>query len=105
MRCQMAIQEYRGNMTIIYKEGRIHTHSDGLSRWPLGNVKRSPAYDPDIAPKISIHFMEIDRKKWAPGSCTPDINHSGQEGKETYILETDSSEIHNQFFNSVIKMY
>ncbi|MBW0527752.1 hypothetical protein O181_067467 [Austropuccinia psidii MF-1] len=31
-RWQIAIQEYRGNMTIIYKEGKIHTNADGLSR-------------------------------------------------------------------------
>ncbi|MBW0543374.1 hypothetical protein O181_083089 [Austropuccinia psidii MF-1] len=29
LRWQMAIQEYRGNMTIIYKEGKIHTNADG----------------------------------------------------------------------------
>ncbi|MBW0564941.1 hypothetical protein O181_104656 [Austropuccinia psidii MF-1] len=29
MRWQIAIQEYRGNMTIIYKEGKLHTNADG----------------------------------------------------------------------------
>ncbi|MBW0566971.1 hypothetical protein O181_106686 [Austropuccinia psidii MF-1] len=68
----MAIQEYRGNMTIIYKEGKSHTNSNGLSRWPLDNVKRNSAYDPEVAAKIPIHFMEIDRTRnfrlseWAP---------------------------------------
>ncbi|MBW0465112.1 hypothetical protein O181_004827 [Austropuccinia psidii MF-1] len=28
LRWQIAIQEYRGNMTIIYKEGRSHTNAD-----------------------------------------------------------------------------
>ncbi|MBW0517844.1 hypothetical protein O181_057559 [Austropuccinia psidii MF-1] len=32
LRWQIAIQEYRGNMTIIYKEGISHTNADGLSR-------------------------------------------------------------------------
>ncbi|MBW0551961.1 hypothetical protein O181_091676 [Austropuccinia psidii MF-1] len=32
LRWQIAIQEYGGNMTIIYKEGKIHTNADGLSR-------------------------------------------------------------------------
>ncbi|MBW0545375.1 hypothetical protein O181_085090, partial [Austropuccinia psidii MF-1] len=41
---QIAIQEYRGNMTIIYKEVKSHTNADGLSRWPLDNVKSNPAY-------------------------------------------------------------
>ncbi|MBW0583631.1 hypothetical protein O181_123346, partial [Austropuccinia psidii MF-1] len=74
LRLQRAIQQYRGNMTIIYKEGKSHTNEDGLSRWPLDNVKRNPAYEPEVAAKSPIHFMKIDRRKnfrfseWAPGS-------------------------------------
>ncbi|MBW0556219.1 hypothetical protein O181_095934 [Austropuccinia psidii MF-1] len=66
-------------MTIIYKEGKSHTNSDGLVRWPLYNVKSNPANDPEVAAKIPIHFMEIDRRKnfrfseWEPGSGTPNI--------------------------------
>ncbi|MBW0480974.1 hypothetical protein O181_020689 [Austropuccinia psidii MF-1] len=63
LRWQIAIQEYRGNMSIIYTEGKSRTNSDGLSRWPLDNVKSNPAYDPEIAAKISNHVMEIDRRK------------------------------------------
>ncbi|MBW0584027.1 hypothetical protein O181_123742 [Austropuccinia psidii MF-1] len=72
LRWQITIQKYRGNMTIIYKEGRSNTNADGLSRWPLDNVKSNPAYDPEVAAKTPIHFMEIDRRKnfkfseWAP---------------------------------------
>ncbi|MBW0505214.1 hypothetical protein O181_044929 [Austropuccinia psidii MF-1] len=29
LRWQMAIQEYRGNMTLIYKEVKSHTNADG----------------------------------------------------------------------------
>ncbi|MBW0572110.1 hypothetical protein O181_111825 [Austropuccinia psidii MF-1] len=64
LRWQIAIQEYRGNMSIIYKEGKSHTNADGLSRWPLDNFKSNPAYDPEVAAEIPIHFMEIDRKKY-----------------------------------------
>ncbi|MBW0535523.1 hypothetical protein O181_075238 [Austropuccinia psidii MF-1] len=63
LRWQIAIQEYRGNMTIIYKEGKSRTNGDVLSRCPLDNFKRNPASDPEVAAKTSIHFMEIDRKK------------------------------------------
>ncbi|MBW0478161.1 hypothetical protein O181_017876 [Austropuccinia psidii MF-1] len=63
LRWQIGIQEYRGNMTIIYKEGQSHTNADGLSRWPLDNVKSNPAYDPEVPAKIPIHLMEIDRRK------------------------------------------
>ncbi|MBW0470082.1 hypothetical protein O181_009797 [Austropuccinia psidii MF-1] len=82
LRWKIAIQEYRGNMNIIYKEGKRHTNVDGLSIWPMNKVKRNPAYDPEVATKILIHFMEIDRKKnfifseWAPESGTPDNEYT-----------------------------
>ncbi|MBW0510365.1 hypothetical protein O181_050080 [Austropuccinia psidii MF-1] len=57
VRWQISIQEYRGNMTIIYKEGKSHTNADGLRRWRLDNFKSNPAYDPEVAAKIPIHFM------------------------------------------------
>ncbi|MBW0577488.1 hypothetical protein O181_117203, partial [Austropuccinia psidii MF-1] len=63
LRWQIAIQEYRGNMNIIFKEVKGHTNADGLSRWPLDNIKSNPAYEPEVAAKIPIHFMEINRKK------------------------------------------
>ncbi|MBW0567178.1 hypothetical protein O181_106893 [Austropuccinia psidii MF-1] len=40
-----AIQEYRDNMTTIFKEGERHTNAVGVSRWPLDNFKRNPVYD------------------------------------------------------------
>ncbi|MBW0495195.1 hypothetical protein O181_034910 [Austropuccinia psidii MF-1] len=63
LRWQTAIQEYRGNMTIAYKEVKSHTNADGLSRWPLENVKSNQSYDPEVAAKMPIRFMEIDRRK------------------------------------------
>ncbi|MBW0539694.1 hypothetical protein O181_079409 [Austropuccinia psidii MF-1] len=33
LRWQIAIQEYRGNMTIVHKAGNIHKIIDGLSMW------------------------------------------------------------------------
>ncbi|MBW0469911.1 hypothetical protein O181_009626 [Austropuccinia psidii MF-1] len=78
LRWQIAIQEYGGNMTIIYKEGKSYTNAEGLSRWPPNNVKSNPAYDPEVAVKIPIHLMEIDRREnfrfseWAPNSGDTD---------------------------------
>ncbi|MBW0517007.1 hypothetical protein O181_056722 [Austropuccinia psidii MF-1] len=101
LRCQIAIQEYGVNMIIIYKECKSHTNGDGLSRWPLDNVKRNPAYDPEVAAKIPIHFMEIDRKKnfgfseCAPEICTPESGNTNSEGTETPILGIRSSQLHN----------
>ncbi|MBW0560623.1 hypothetical protein O181_100338 [Austropuccinia psidii MF-1] len=79
-------------MTIIYKEGKSHTNAEGPGRWPLDNVKSNPAYDLEVAAKIPIHFMEIDRKKnfrfseWAPESGTPDSGKTNSKGTETPIL-------------------
>ncbi|MBW0532441.1 hypothetical protein O181_072156 [Austropuccinia psidii MF-1] len=111
LRWQIAIQEYRGNMTIIYKEGRSHSNADGLSRWALDNVKSNPVYDPEVAAKIPIHFMEVDRRKkfrlseWAPERGTLDSGNTDSEGTETPILGIRSSELHNEFFSAILKSY
>ncbi|MBW0543895.1 hypothetical protein O181_083610 [Austropuccinia psidii MF-1] len=111
LRWQIAIQEYRGNMKIIYKEGKSHTNEDGLRRWPLDNVRSNPAYDPELEAKIPIHFIEIDRRKkfrfseWAPGNGTPISGDTGSEETEAPILGISSSELHNEIFNVVMKIY
>ncbi|MBW0586310.1 hypothetical protein O181_126025 [Austropuccinia psidii MF-1] len=46
LRWKIAIQEYRGNMTIVHKAGNIHKNSDGLSRCKLPNTPDNPAYVP-----------------------------------------------------------
>ncbi|MBW0491768.1 hypothetical protein O181_031483 [Austropuccinia psidii MF-1] len=63
LRWQIPLQEYRGNMTIIYKKNKSHNNSDFLSRWPLENGKRNPAYHPEMEAQISIHSMEMDRRR------------------------------------------
>ncbi|MBW0512754.1 hypothetical protein O181_052469 [Austropuccinia psidii MF-1] len=111
LRWQIAIQEYRGNMNIIYKEGKSHTNADGLSRWPLENVKRNPAHDPEVSAKIFIHFMEVDRRKklrfseGEPEGGTPDSGDADSEGTETPILGIRSSQLNNEFFGAVLKTY
>ncbi|MBW0485739.1 hypothetical protein O181_025454 [Austropuccinia psidii MF-1] len=47
LKWQIAIQEYRGNMTIVHKDGNINKNADGLSRWPLPNHIDNPAYVPE----------------------------------------------------------
>ncbi|MBW0551473.1 hypothetical protein O181_091188 [Austropuccinia psidii MF-1] len=44
LRWQISIQEYRGNKTIVHKDGNIHKNADELSRWPLPNSIDNPAY-------------------------------------------------------------
>ncbi|MBW0573213.1 hypothetical protein O181_112928 [Austropuccinia psidii MF-1] len=88
LRWQIAIQQYSGNMTIIYKEGKSHTNADGLRRRPLDNVKSNPAYDLEAAAKIPMHFMGIDRTKnfrlseWAPEDGTLDSENIASESPE-----------------------
>ncbi|MBW0473879.1 hypothetical protein O181_013594 [Austropuccinia psidii MF-1] len=89
LRWQIAIQEYRGNMTIIFIEGKSHSKADGLGRWSLDNFKRNPAYEPE----------------WAPESGTPEGGNTSSEGTENPILGTSSSELQTEFFNSVMKTY
>ncbi|MBW0472912.1 hypothetical protein O181_012627 [Austropuccinia psidii MF-1] len=95
VRWKIAIQEYRGDMTITYKD------ADGLSRWPLDNFKSNPAYDPEAAANIPIHLVEIDRMKnfrfseWASGSGIPDTGETDSEETETATLGIRSSELHN----------
>ncbi|MBW0461608.1 hypothetical protein O181_001323 [Austropuccinia psidii MF-1] len=49
LRWNIAIQEYRGNSTIVYKYGNIYKNSDGLSLWELPNTPSNPVYVPENA--------------------------------------------------------
>ncbi|MBW0546711.1 hypothetical protein O181_086426 [Austropuccinia psidii MF-1] len=79
-------------MTIMYKEGKRHANADGLSRWPLENVKSNPACDPEVATKIPIHFVEIDRggnfrfSEWEPEGGTPNMMKKYVKHKQCGIL-------------------
>ncbi|MBW0534520.1 hypothetical protein O181_074235 [Austropuccinia psidii MF-1] len=60
LRWQIAIQEYRGNITIAHKSGKIHKNADGLSRWELANTPDNPAYVPlEAEPQIPIEGINI----------------------------------------------
>ncbi|MBW0593426.1 hypothetical protein O181_133141, partial [Austropuccinia psidii MF-1] len=60
LRWQIDIQEYRGNMTIVHKDGNIHKNANGLSRWPLPNNIDNSAYVPEEAsPKIPIEGISV----------------------------------------------
>ncbi|MBW0570795.1 hypothetical protein O181_110510 [Austropuccinia psidii MF-1] len=77
----------------------------------LDNFKCNPAYFPEVAAKISIHFMEIYRRKnfrfsaWAPSSGTPESGNTESEGTETPILGIRSSERYKNLFSAVMKTY
>ncbi|MBW0538406.1 hypothetical protein O181_078121 [Austropuccinia psidii MF-1] len=72
---QIAIQEYRGNMTIAHKSGNIHKNADGLSRWSLENTPENPAWVPH-----EEHHIE--------GICVTDIGTEFfNKVKESYEME------------------
>ncbi|MBW0515047.1 hypothetical protein O181_054762 [Austropuccinia psidii MF-1] len=64
LRWQIAIQEYRGNMTIVHKSGNIHKNAYGLSIWELPNTPFDPAYVPTIAerqiPIEGVNITDVD---------------------------------------------
>ncbi|MBW0592442.1 hypothetical protein O181_132157 [Austropuccinia psidii MF-1] len=63
LRWQIAIQEYKGNMTIVHRSGNIHKNADGLSRSALANTPENPARVPQ-----EEHHIE--------GLCVTDIGQN-----------------------------
>ncbi|MBW0543600.1 hypothetical protein O181_083315 [Austropuccinia psidii MF-1] len=60
LRWQIAIQEYRGNMTIVNKAGNIHKNAYALSRWALPNTPDNPSYVSTSAERqIPIEVINI----------------------------------------------
>ncbi|MBW0521292.1 hypothetical protein O181_061007 [Austropuccinia psidii MF-1] len=60
LRWKIAIQEYRGNMTIVNRDGNIHNNADGLSEWELPNKPDNPPYVPaNSEPQIPIEEINI----------------------------------------------
>ncbi|MBW0533458.1 hypothetical protein O181_073173 [Austropuccinia psidii MF-1] len=82
LRWQIAIQEYRGNMTIVPKDGDIHKNADGLSRWKLPNNMDNPAYlengaSPQIPnERISVRDMNTTFFEGVRNSYSQDKNCS-----------------------------
>ncbi|MBW0560895.1 hypothetical protein O181_100610 [Austropuccinia psidii MF-1] len=60
LRWRIAIQEYRGNTTIVHKAGNIHKNADGFSRWASANTPDNTAYVPlEAEPQIPIEGIHI----------------------------------------------
>ncbi|MBW0524183.1 hypothetical protein O181_063898 [Austropuccinia psidii MF-1] len=75
LRWQIAIQQYRGNMTILQKSGNIHENEDGLSRWALANTLENPAWVPQEEYNIE-------------GICVTDIGTEFfDQAKESYNMD------------------
>ncbi|MBW0525962.1 hypothetical protein O181_065677 [Austropuccinia psidii MF-1] len=84
LRWQIAIQEYRGKMTIVNKSGNIHNNSDGLSRWELPNIPENPASFPEHAePPIPDEGFKIT-DVWT--EFFEEVRESYKQGKKCHIL-------------------
>ncbi|MBW0531399.1 hypothetical protein O181_071114 [Austropuccinia psidii MF-1] len=60
LRWQIAIQEYKGNMTIVHKAGNIHKNAYGLSTCSLASTPDNSAYVPlEEEPQIPIEGINI----------------------------------------------
>ncbi|MBW0582124.1 hypothetical protein O181_121839 [Austropuccinia psidii MF-1] len=60
LRWQISMQEYRGNMKIVHKDGNIHENADLLRRWSLPNNVDTPAYVPEEgSPQIPIEGISV----------------------------------------------
>ncbi|MBW0549271.1 hypothetical protein O181_088986 [Austropuccinia psidii MF-1] len=82
LRWQIAIQEYRGIMTIVHKYGNIHNNADGLRKCQLPINIDNPAYVPGEAcpqiPMEEISFTDLNTTFFEKlrNSCTQGKNCS-----------------------------
>ncbi|MBW0497468.1 hypothetical protein O181_037183 [Austropuccinia psidii MF-1] len=84
LRWQIAIQEYRGNMTIVHKAGNIHKNSDGLSTWALPNKSENPSYVPKREePQIPIEGINITV---VGAEFFEEVRESYKQDKKCHIL-------------------
>ena len=60
LRWQMALQQYRGEMTIIHKAGKNHGNADAFSRFHLNNDLDNPArMDEKDVEILGIHILDL----------------------------------------------
>ncbi|MBW0560710.1 hypothetical protein O181_100425 [Austropuccinia psidii MF-1] len=86
LRWQIAIQEYRGNMTIVHKAGNIHKNGDGVSRWALANTPDNPAYVPlEEEPQITIVGINITE---IGTELFEEVRESYKQDKNCHILNS-----------------
>ncbi|MBW0553029.1 hypothetical protein O181_092744 [Austropuccinia psidii MF-1] len=84
LRWQIAIQEYRGNVTIVHKAGNIEKNAEALSRWALANTPDNPAYVTlDAEPQTPIEKIKITD---IGTELFEDIRESYKQDKNCHIL-------------------
>ncbi|MBW0576555.1 hypothetical protein O181_116270 [Austropuccinia psidii MF-1] len=84
LRWQIAIQNYRGNMTIAHKDRNIHKNADGPSIWPLPNDIDNPAYVPEEdSAQISIEGISVTDLK---ATFVEEVRNSYTQDRNCSIL-------------------
>ncbi|MBW0532004.1 hypothetical protein O181_071719 [Austropuccinia psidii MF-1] len=84
LRWKIAIQEYRGNMTIVHNNENIHKNADGPHRWPLPNNIDNPAYVPEEAsPQILKEGSSVTNLHT---TCFGEVRSGYTEGNNLNIL-------------------
>ncbi|MBW0474484.1 hypothetical protein O181_014199 [Austropuccinia psidii MF-1] len=98
LRWSIAIQEYRGNMNILHKDGNIHKNAYGLRRWPLPNNINNLAYVPEEAsPQIPIEgisvtdpnttfFVEVRSSYTKDNNCSILVRLINKDSKDTSLI-------------------
>ncbi|MBW0528260.1 hypothetical protein O181_067975 [Austropuccinia psidii MF-1] len=98
LRWQIAIQEYRSNMTIVHKAGNIQKDANELSRWALANTPYNPAYVPlEAEPQIPIEginktdigtefFKEVRESYKQDKTCHIFTSLLDKGCKDTYLI-------------------
>ncbi|MBW0498429.1 hypothetical protein O181_038144 [Austropuccinia psidii MF-1] len=84
LRWKIAIEQYRGNMTIFHKAGNIYKNADGLSRWALAYTPDTTACVPlEAEPQIKIEG--INRTDIGT-ECFEEVIESYKREKNCHIL-------------------
>jgi hypothetical protein len=110
LRWQIVIQEWRGSMTIVHRDGIVHKNTDGLSRWPLPNDPYNPAYDDD---DIVIHIPLMSISSYLAHSALPNdpsINPAYEEDRENCdqsipIMAVSVSSLASSFWELIEERY
>lgn len=80
MRWQISIQEWRGSMTIVHRDGVVHKNADGLSRWALPNDSSNPAADQEEVerevPIMAICVSGLAEEFWRSVESSYDSNRN-----------------------------
>ncbi|MBW0539677.1 hypothetical protein O181_079392 [Austropuccinia psidii MF-1] len=118
---QLAIQEYRRNMSIVHKAGNIHKNSNGVSRWALGNTPDNPGYvtleaEPqnpiegiNITDIVTEFFEEVRESYKQDQNCYILTSLLDKDGKDTSLdtsidetWKTSYSEVSFHLFDGII---